>query len=195
MKYWWIALLLIIVAYVLGYVNGCNSVHCPEIKAQEKPKEIHPIHTDPVVVVPPKDSLVVLKRKFVAKNHIKPTSNPDIPFEPPSEGTICDELLREYYSIHFNHSTYQDSAMVINITDSVSENEIKYRHVDYVRLGMLAPVAIKQSFALSAGVSVNTLLGPGIGGDIEWKRLRAGLSWYPLKAAYTGGVGYVLFRK
>lgn len=201
MKYWLIALLLIIAAYFLGYVNGCNSVHCPQVVDQTHPKEILPSKQDSGVVKPT-GTAIVLKKKFSKshRTHVVPSihTNNDITFDlPPGEQTLCDELLKEYYSIHYFHKQYVDSAMEITITDSISENQIKYRHVDYVRLNMLQPPSLvkKQIFALSTGVSVNTIAGPGIGGDIEWERLRVGVDWYPVNRSYTGRVGYVLFRK
>jgi hypothetical protein len=124
---------LIITALVLLLVNTCNkkAVPCPEIVEtipflQKDYKEINPatdtsLHSAPV-------------GKVIRK--VKPIKI--IPVELPDTGGYSlpwkDDIIKNHYSKKYYRQEYKDSAMSIIVTDTVSENEITYRKIDYLRL-------------------------------------------------------------
>ena len=193
MKYWWIILLVIVLAYVLGYVNGCRSVHCPEIgtyPVQKEKKEIHPVSK---TIKPVSETKPVLRKRKA----------PSVPAIPASVDSFylpdgpCDNLLQELYTNRYYRNDYVDSAMNITVQDSVCANTLVWRKVEYKSLLPEIPVvkSRKQVFALSGTVGFNPLSGPSVGGIVEWKRLHVGVDWHPIYNQYSGRVGYVIFRK
>lgn len=132
------------VVLVIGIVIGvflCRFFHkdcpeCPQIK-QESPKAIFP--TEEKTNFSTKDSSYTPVVKTITKKHYKPVlkepvlhTNQDITFVVPEGYSLCDELMKNHYSTRFYDDNVIDSAMTINIKDSVSENKIIWRSVHYL---------------------------------------------------------------
>lgn len=127
---------LIITALVLLLINTCNkkTVPCPEIIEtipflQKDHKEIF---TD-IDTTSKGITGKVVTHKIIPKKVIPPPPANDTSFYDDGQG-FKNEIIKNYFSKKYYRQEYVDSAMNIIVTDTVSENEITYRKVDYLRL-------------------------------------------------------------
>ena len=186
---WFISIawaLSLLAVFLFTRVNCC---HCPD-GVKEVAKVVPVVQTKPKIIVE------VIKPKI--KKHVKPVLrvlNNDITFAPPE--ITCDELLERYYSVNYYQETSKDSAMSITVTDSVSENQIQYRKVEYLRLlpDKIITEVRHDKFRLDVVGSFNTVSGLGVGGVVGVNRWNFGYNYYPFGMSHQISFGYTLIRR